>query len=113
MAPPAVRTYPAPLSLSGDSDCSSPPPLSFLSDDDQAIGTGHPNEWNSKDTVYLHCSFVVTAGRNLHMLPHVIAWIQKFDRENEGQGLVEYALIIVLVSIAAIVTLGALGTRVS
>ncbi len=31
----------------------------------------------------------------------------------KGQGLVEYALIIVLVSIAAIVTLGVLGTTVS
>ena len=34
-------------------------------------------------------------------------------RDEEGQGLVEYALIIVLVSIAAIVTLGLLGTTVS
>jgi pilus assembly protein Flp/PilA len=33
--------------------------------------------------------------------------------ETEGQGLVEYALIIVLVSIAAITTLGVLGTTVS
>lgn len=48
------------------------------------------------------------------MLPYVIAWLsEKFETEEEGQGLVEYALIIVLVSIAAIVTLGALGTRVS
>jgi pilus assembly protein Flp/PilA len=31
----------------------------------------------------------------------------------EGQGLVEYALIIVLVSVVAIVTLGLLGTAVS
>ncbi len=31
----------------------------------------------------------------------------------KGQGLVEYALIIVLVSIAAIVTLGLLGTEVT
>jgi pilus assembly protein Flp/PilA len=34
-------------------------------------------------------------------------------KNEEGQGLVEYALIIVLVSIAAIVTLGLLGTTVS
>jgi pilus assembly protein Flp/PilA len=34
-------------------------------------------------------------------------------RNEEGQGLVEYALIIVLVSIAAVVTLGVLGTTVS
>lgn len=31
----------------------------------------------------------------------------------EGQGLVEYALILVLISVAAIVTMGALGIRVS
>jgi pilus assembly protein Flp/PilA len=46
------------------------------------------------------------------MLSHFIAWIQKFDRENEGQGLVEYALIIVLVSIAAIAALTALSGSV-
>lgn len=33
--------------------------------------------------------------------------------EDEGQGLVEYALIIFLVSIAAVATLGVLGTSVS
>ena len=47
------------------------------------------------------------------MLPYVMAWLSQFDREDEGQGLVEYALIIVLVSIVSIVTLGALGTTVS
>jgi pilus assembly protein Flp/PilA len=47
------------------------------------------------------------------MLPYVLAWLSKFDREDEGQGLVEYALIIVLVSIAAIGTLTVLGTTVS
>ena len=47
------------------------------------------------------------------MLPYVLAWLSKFDREDEGQGLVEYALIIVLVSIAAIGTLTILGTTVS
>ncbi len=34
-------------------------------------------------------------------------------KDEEGQGLVEYALIIVLVSIAAVITLGTLGTTVS
>jgi pilus assembly protein Flp/PilA len=34
-------------------------------------------------------------------------------RNEEGQGLVEYSLIIVLVSIAAVITLGVLGTAVS
>ena len=44
---------------------------------------------------------------------HLVAWLSTLEREEEGQGLVEYALIIVLVSIAAIVTLTALGTKVS
>ena len=44
---------------------------------------------------------------------HLVAWLSKFDREDEGQGLVEYALIIVLVSIVAMVALNALGTSVS
>ena len=40
-------------------------------------------------------------------------WVlARFDRE-EGQGLVEYALILVLVSIVAIAALTALGTNVS
>ena len=47
------------------------------------------------------------------MLPYVIAWFsEQFDRETEGQGLVEYALIIVLVSIACIVALTALGAKI-
>ena len=47
------------------------------------------------------------------MLPYVLAWLSKFEREEEGQGLVEYALIIVLVSIACIAALTLLGTTVS
>jgi pilus assembly protein Flp/PilA len=47
------------------------------------------------------------------MLPYVIAWLSKFEREEEGQGLVEYALIIVLVSIASIAALTLLGTSVA
>ena len=35
------------------------------------------------------------------------------DEETEGQGLVEYALIIVLVSIAVIATLTALGGKIN
>jgi pilus assembly protein Flp/PilA len=38
--------------------------------------------------------------------------LSQLDRE-EGQGLVEYALILVLVSIVAIAALAALGTNVS
>ena len=43
------------------------------------------------------------------MLKKLMAKMQN----EEGQGLVEYSLIIVLVSIAAVVTLGILGTTVS
>jgi len=43
------------------------------------------------------------------MLKKLMAKMQN----EEGQGLVEYALIIVLVSIAAIITLTALGVKVS
>jgi pilus assembly protein Flp/PilA len=50
------------------------------------------------------------------MVPHVIAWgnelIERFDSEEEGQGLVEYALIIVLVSIVSMVALRALGVQI-
>jgi pilus assembly protein Flp/PilA len=47
------------------------------------------------------------------MLPYVMAWLSKFDVEEEGQGLVEYALIIVLVSIVSIVMLTLLGQSIS
>ncbi len=47
------------------------------------------------------------------MLPYVLAWLSQFDREDEGQGMVEYALILVLVSVVAIVTLRVLGTSVA
>jgi pilus assembly protein Flp/PilA len=47
------------------------------------------------------------------MVPHAIAWVQDlFDTEEEGQGLVEYALIIVLVSIVSMVALRALGVQI-
>jgi pilus assembly protein Flp/PilA len=42
-----------------------------------------------------------------------MAWLSQFDREEEGQGLVEYALILVLVSIVAVVALRALGVKVT
>lgn len=54
------------------------------------------------------------------MLPYVLAWaldlkfgIQSaLDREDEGQGMVEYALILVLVSVVAIAILGTVGGNV-
>jgi pilus assembly protein Flp/PilA len=47
------------------------------------------------------------------MVEFIKAFIAQYREETEGQGLVEYALIIVLVSIAAIATLTILGTTVS
>jgi pilus assembly protein Flp/PilA len=47
------------------------------------------------------------------MLPYVMAWLSQFEKDEEGQGLVEYALIIVLVSIVAFAALQILGTTVS
>ena len=47
------------------------------------------------------------------MIEFVKAFISQYlPEETEGQGLVEYALIIVLVSIACIALLGALGTKI-
>lgn len=44
----------------------------------------------------------------------VYAWIESLKvREDEGQGLVEYGLIIGLVGVFAIVALKALGTNIS
>jgi pilus assembly protein Flp/PilA len=54
------------------------------------------------------------SGRNTAMVEYVKALVAQYlPEETEGQGLVEYALIIVLVSIAAIATLTLLGTTVS
>ena len=47
------------------------------------------------------------------LLQYVMNWLSKFDTEEEGQGMVEYALILVLVSVVAIVTLRLLGTNVA
>ena len=47
------------------------------------------------------------------MLPYVLAWLSQFDSEDEGQGMVEYALILVLVSVVAIVALRLIGTNVT
>ncbi len=48
------------------------------------------------------------------MVEYVNALVALYGTEEvEGQGLVEYALIIVLVSIASVITLGVLGTTVS
>ncbi len=43
----------------------------------------------------------------------MVKWHSLFEPREEGQGLVEYALILVLVSIAVILALTALSTQVS
>jgi len=48
------------------------------------------------------------------MVPYVIAWVKdQIEREEEGQGLVEYALILVLIAIVVIGILTVLGGKVS
>ena len=47
------------------------------------------------------------------LLQYVMNWLSKFDTKEEGQGMVEYALILVLVSVVAIVVLRLVGTSVA
>ncbi len=44
---------------------------------------------------------------------YLMSLLQSVRREEEGQGLVEYALILVLIAIAVIVILGLLGEQIS
>ncbi|MHB1415650.1 MAG: Flp family type IVb pilin [Chloroflexota bacterium] len=46
-------------------------------------------------------------------MAYLMTLLQSLRREEEGQGLVEYALILVLIAIAVIVILGILGTQIS
>ena len=46
------------------------------------------------------------------MLSVVLAWLSQFEREDEGQGMVEHALILVLVSVVAVVALTTVGDNV-
>lgn len=47
------------------------------------------------------------------MYVRLSGWLEERKEQEQGQGLAEYALILVLVSIAAFVALGVLGTNVS
>ncbi|MDA8219584.1 MAG: Flp family type IVb pilin [Dehalococcoidales bacterium] len=46
-------------------------------------------------------------------MAYLMSLLQSVRREEEGQGLVEYALILVLIAIAVIVILGLLGEQIS
>jgi Flp pilus assembly pilin Flp len=43
------------------------------------------------------------------MLDHIRLWVDAMRSKDEGQALVEYALILALVSVASIIVLGQLG----
>jgi Flp pilus assembly pilin Flp len=47
------------------------------------------------------------------MLEMIMSFVYQIRNREEGQALVEYALILSLVSIASIVVLGVLGTSIS
>lgn len=47
------------------------------------------------------------------LLQYVMNWLSRFETEEEGQGLVEYALIIVLIAVVSVIALTALGTQIS
>jgi pilus assembly protein Flp/PilA len=46
-------------------------------------------------------------------MSRLLSWLSSLNREEEGQGLVEYGLIIILVSIVSVGALTVLGTTVS
>lgn len=45
--------------------------------------------------------------------PWVHVWVARYVRDQRAQGMVEYALILVLVAILVVVALSALGTQIS
>ena len=47
------------------------------------------------------------------MMSFITALIPSFDRDEEGQGLAEYALILALIAIVAIIALIFLGGKIS
>jgi pilus assembly protein Flp/PilA len=81
----------------------------------RANGTGHPIGREAEDNGFQQLSFVVCREESamLSLVSFVQTWFANLETEEEGQGLVEYALIIVLIAIVCIVALTALGGRVS
>ena len=49
----------------------------------------------------------------LVMLHRLLNWLQQFRREESGQGLVEYVLVIALVALAATAGMNTLATQVN
>ncbi|MDI6893447.1 MAG: Flp family type IVb pilin [Bacillota bacterium] len=49
----------------------------------------------------------------LNPLNYLITWLRARCRDENGQSLVEYGLIIALIAVGVIVALGALGVRLS
>jgi pilus assembly protein Flp/PilA len=47
------------------------------------------------------------------LIPYLSSFLSRFDSDEEGQGLAEYALILALIAIVAIVALIFLGGQVS
>jgi Flp pilus assembly pilin Flp len=52
-----------------------------------------------------------TGGRA--MIDLLLSWFARFDQEIEGQGLVEYGLILLLVSIVSVAALTIMGGQIS
>ena len=46
-------------------------------------------------------------------MTYLAIWLSTFSRRDEGQGLAEYALILALIAIVAILALTFLGTQIS
>jgi pilus assembly protein Flp/PilA len=78
-------------------------------------GTGQPNREAGDKGNYRQFFVRHSAGRNKAMVQYLKAWLDLHFamNEEEGQGLVEYALIIVLISFAAIAIMVTLGSSIT
>ena len=56
----------------------------------------------------------ILAGKEvIDTVTYLASWLSTFTRREEGQGLAEYALILALIAIVAILALTFLGTQIS